>query len=246
MKDAPITINGLEEVLGILEQAKKSAAQVKVLLPGSDNTFSTNFENSSESVSNDTSSLAGKLYLEPLLPTNGNILIRRCKKVKLRFPLGESMYECQVPFQGVISKHGYKLIQLGNPPLIERYSAKRKHTRVRIEPDCEIGMSVILPTGETLKTTIFDLSAGGVAFHYTGEQPSLGKDTQIQLQLELPNQLTINIAGSVIDVRTKEGKHSYQVKMLRDRPQLAKHMEEIISLITTEQSRRRKRKFSIK
>lgn len=107
------------------------------------------------------SDAAPSLFISPLEPATGNLAIRQSRAIRMRFSLGENLYEARVEFRNVVANGPQRLIQLGYPTLL-RVVGRRKIQRVSVPDALRLRVTASHYSGRETQGRLQDITLQGL------------------------------------------------------------------------------------
>ncbi|MBF0153946.1 MAG: PilZ domain-containing protein [Magnetococcales bacterium] len=141
---------------------------------------------------------ADHILLEPLIPSIGNLELRKNPEgvAKIRFFHGTHALEGIVRFEGVVKVRERQALRFGFPnPLLK--SQRRRTFRVRIAHYMKIALTVRMDAFPEFKPSLYDLSAGGLAFCHDKDPDSVPIGTKLGVVLTVPGTPAIKVSAFV-------------------------------------------------
>ncbi|MBF0284763.1 MAG: PilZ domain-containing protein [Magnetococcales bacterium] len=106
------------------------------------------------------------VVIAPLEPAPGNVKIRRCRQVTMRFFLGMSVYEAKTAFSKAVAVENGQVIELTLPKVMRAQPRRVQHRRM-IPPSLTIPVRVQKRGAASLEGQLVDISPGGMSFTCT-------------------------------------------------------------------------------
>lgn len=140
------------------------------------------------------------LFICPLEPAYGNIRLRRCKRIVLRFHQNLVAMEADVTLQRVWASQGQHLIELNFPALL-RCQQIRSARRVKVPPGTTVKTVIQPQGGRAFDVRLMDISPYGLSFQYPPGADTLANNTEITLTLHTGEVGAVKLEGQVCNHR---------------------------------------------
>ncbi|MBF0444420.1 MAG: PilZ domain-containing protein [Magnetococcales bacterium] len=188
---------------------------------------------------------AGKhLLIAPLDPPVGNIKVLKSKELHLELFTKSHLVSTKVKF---LSRPDQDTIELSFPEEIAHGSQKRESVRVQIDPDWQLIVKAIRPSGLSFLGRPVDISMGGVCFFSLGAVPSISENTKLQVAVQWPNRNKKFLAKAILIKNfRKEGDVYFRTKFLLETYKDARAVEEMVTALQILEIKKREEKFGIK
>nr|CRH05545.1 protein of unknown function[Include PilZ domain] [Candidatus Magnetococcus massalia] len=183
-----------EEVASLIAAWAQAGSSVFVRLNSSDTPYSTLFvkPDAYENVEYQD----GGFLLEPLYPPIGNLKVRNQSSILLEVSYDSYIYHVNVPYNGVCyHEDGRRMLELGIPAPIPRWSQMRSNRRVPCPGSCSLTLEIKRPSGLSFEVPLRDISMGGLSCWYPKNQAKFSEGAKVKCiitSLTMPKPLEIN------------------------------------------------------
>nr|CRH05008.1 conserved protein of unknown function with a pilZ domain [Candidatus Magnetococcus massalia] len=239
-EDGCFKIEEEEEIRKVIVRAIEEHLPVQIQLNDEQDAFTyyTYFERQ-----NDTT-----LYLEDgryallgaLDPPVGNIKVRNATFVFLQMFTELHLVRTKVRFQKIFDQ---KIIQIGFPRYLQQEPQKRATVRASIESRWPFSLDIIRQSGVKFTAKPFDLSTGGCAFYYSGKIPKITEGSRVDVVVHWPQGAAITVEAAVIGPFSKAGHSGYRLRFLVGSYDLARQLEEVVTLAQRMKLKKRTKMF---
>jgi hypothetical protein len=185
-----------------------------------------------------------RLLIAPLDPPVGNIKVLSSNEVYLELFTKSHLVEAKVNF---LSRPDPDTIELSFPEEITHGKQKRESVRVPIDPEWQLLVKAIRPSGISFMGRPVDLSMGGTCFFSLGAIPAISENTKLQIAVQWSNRGLQFLAQAIlINHFRKEGDVYFRAKFLFDSYKDARSVEEMVTALQRLEIKMRDEKFGIK
>ncbi|MBF0382945.1 MAG: universal stress protein [Magnetococcales bacterium] len=238
LEDKPL-FNDKDEISAILRQFGNQ--HIYVQIPGSNTQFLTHFDTG---VDNKFAGNLNKLAIRPLLPANGNILIRKQGEATIRLHHDQSLLSFKVPFQSIGQSGRRRVLNLGFPEEISRINDQRKSQRIRVPETDDLHFEVVDNSGKVNKSFLFDMSDEGLAFHLPDVVQKISNGELLKFRMQVANKLAVNVEGMIVGHFIRDGKTFNRTKLRVKRPFVKNIVRDFVNFFQYEQKNKHKTLFN--
>ena len=235
-------IENPEDIAEIMRHAMRKGTPVFVQLPDSNDAYTTHFESLPEGFDPEGTAPTAfpadwhGVFVAPLEPSRGNLLVRRGGDAVLQFDLEGDTAVCKVSFRGLAHGASKRMIHLSFPWQVSRswFPDKRRYLRLRVDPDSGLVAKVTRPSGEIFLANLFDISQSGVAFYPRKGKINLLNGLRLQFLFKItePTSTMLALYGTLVGTQVKEEIVCFQSRFLLGSPTLVKRVERLISFVS--------------
>jgi hypothetical protein len=169
------------------------------------------------------------LLIAPLDPPIGNIKIISAEKVLIKLFTDLHLVEVPVKF---ISRPDISLLQLSFPSELTVGKQQRDSVRVTIEPEWDLIVKAIRPSGISFIGRPVDISTGGACFFSIGAIPSIAEKSKLMVIIQWPSKkLEARANAILIKHQNKDGDIYFRTKFLFESYKDARNVEEITTAL---------------